>query len=208
MNSLTRADMRDQLSNIDQIRDILFGSQLRDYTTRIDQIEANLSSLQYEIRDRTDEIKQTLSSELQTSVEAIDKKLKSMALKDNDEKIDIRQQIDLLSKRLSSNVERLDETIDQQIGSLRDDFLTSREKIQDDLQGLRAQVFEELEKRVTNLTESKIAKADMAEMLFEVGLRLKGTEFVPELRGAVDTSELSEDDSPKKYLLPEDAMAG
>ena len=37
MSDLTKADVREQLSNIDQIRDILFGSQRRDYTLRIDQ---------------------------------------------------------------------------------------------------------------------------------------------------------------------------
>ncbi len=35
----------------------------------------------------------------------------------------------------------------------------------------------------------------MAEILFEVGLRLKGSEFVPELKEAADTDS--------GYLLPE-----
>ena len=35
MSDLTKADLRERLGNIDQIRDILFGPQLREYTTRL-----------------------------------------------------------------------------------------------------------------------------------------------------------------------------
>ncbi|GAB4379683.1 MAG: hypothetical protein Kow00121_34290 [Elainellaceae cyanobacterium] len=190
MNGMSKADFRDQISNIDQIRDILFGSQLRDYSNRLDQIESNLSVLQQEIRDRTEEVKQVLTTELQAAVEGLDKKMKSLTLKDTEEKVDIRQQIDLLSKRLTSNVQRLDETVDEQTRSLRDDFLGSREKMQEDILSLRNQIYEELERRIAVLTETKIAKEDMAEMLFELGLRLKGTEFVPQLREAANSKPL------------------
>lgn len=196
MNDETQANLRDRLGNIDQIRDILFGSQLRDYTSRLDQLETNLSVLQQELRDRADELKQVLSTELQASVDAMEKKLKALGIKDEEAKNDISLQVDRLNKRLSSNVERLDEAIDGQTVSLRDDLLSSREKLQEDILSLRNQIFEELEKRIGALTDAKLARADLAEILFELGLRLKGTEFVPELRGAADTKDSS-------YFLPE-----
>lgn len=195
MNDDSKAALRERLGNIDQIRDILFGSQLRDYNTRLEQVETTVSVLQQEIRDRTDELKQSMFKEIQVAVDALDKKIKSLTLKDNEEKVDIRQQLDRLSKRLSANVTTLDETIDKQTSTLRDDLTTSREKLQGDILDLRNQIFEELDKRIANLTQSKIARADMAEILFEVGLRLKGSEFVPELKEAADPDS--------GYFLPE-----
>ncbi|HIK30727.1 MAG TPA: hypothetical protein IGS17_13460 [Oscillatoriales cyanobacterium M59_W2019_021] len=195
MNDDSKAALRERLGNIDQIRDILFGSQLRDYNTRLEQVETTVSILQQEIRDRTDDLKQSMFKELQAAVDALEKKIKSLTLKDNEEKVDIRQQLDRLSKRLSANVTTLDETIDKQTSTLRDDLTASREKLQGDILDLRNQIFEELDKRIANLTKSKIARADMAEILFEVGLRLKGSEFVPELKEAADPDS--------GYLLPE-----
>ncbi len=233
MSDMTKADLRDKLGNIDQIRDILFGPQLREYGTRMEQLERSLSGLQQDIRNRTDEVKQVLSTEIQALTESFDKKLKALALKDDEEKFDLRQQIDLLGKRLASttdevkqslaaeireasdsleqkikswdskdseekseirqqldvlskritdNVGALNETIDTQTTSLRDDLLSSREKLQEDILGLRNQLFEELERRISMLLQTKVSRDDMAELLFELGLRLKGTEFVPELR--------------------------
>ncbi len=155
MNDDSKAALRERLGNIDQIRDILFGSQLRDYDTRLEQVESTVSVLQQEIRDRTDDLKQSLFKEIQAVVEALEKKIKSMTLKDNEEKVDIRQQLDRLSKRLSANVTTLDETIDKQTSALRDDMTASREKLQGDVLDLRNQIFDELDKRIANLSKSK-----------------------------------------------------
>lgn len=239
MSDTARADLRNQLGNIDQIRDILFGAYLRDYSTRLDQIEDELSVLQQEVRNRTEEVKQVLSTELQATAENFDKRFKTFALKDEDdknqlqqqiealnkrlsshmaeikqelssevkdaidaldkklrafnskdqdEKAEISQQISLLSKRVTSSMANLDETVGGQVTSLRNDLLSSREKLQDDILTLRQQVYDALDQRVTTLIGSKVAREDLAELLFELGLRLKGTEFVPQLKEAADSN--------------------
>ena len=249
MNELNKSEIRERLGNIDQIRDILFGSYLREYSNRLEQVEKNISVLQQEIRERTDEIKQVLRSEIQAAVDSFekkfksfnlkdeqekfdlnqkidtlnqrvgnnadeiknsvfkelkievenfDKKLKTLTEKDNQEKVDLRQQINHLTKRITTNIKSLDESIDQQTSSLREELMSSRSKIQEDILSLRNQVFEELERRFNVLTESKMARDDLAELLFELGLRLKGTEFVPKLEEAANSEE------PKNYnILPE-----
>lgn len=238
MDELNKSDLRDRLGNIDQIRDILFGAQLRDYNNRLEQLESSLSILHQEIRTRTEEVKQVLSTEFQAANDALDKRLKSMALKDEAEKVELRQQLEAANKRLSasadelkqdffgdiqgaiegvdkkmrlasqkdeeekadlrqqlerlnarltSNVETLDNTIDQQTMALRNDLLASREKLQQDLSALQDRVFEEMAKRITRLGENKLGRAVLADMLFEVVLKLKETEFVPEVKAAAES---------------------
>lgn len=241
MSDLTKADLRERLGNIDQIRDILFGSQLRDYSNRLEQLERTVASFQQDIRNRTEEARQSVLTELQAAVDSLDKKirtvstkdeeekfdirqqidalnkrinttaddlqesinseldelaenldkrLKMLSHKDEEEKFDIRQQIDLLSKRLSGNLEVLDEALDKQTTTLHDNLQETRDRLQDDISYLRTQVFEELERYCSMLSQVKVSRDDMAELLFELGLRLKGTEFVPELREAAKTPEL------------------
>lgn len=241
MSDLTKADLRERLGNIDQIRDILFGSQLRDYSNRLEQLERTVASFQQDIRNRTEEARQSVLTELQAAVDSLDKKirtvstkdeeekfdirqqidalnkrinttaddlqesinseldelaenldkrLKTLSHKDEEEKFDIRQQIDLLSKRLSGNLEVLDEALDKQTTTLHDNLQETRDRLQDDISYLRTQVFEELERYCSMLSQVKVSRDDMAELLFELGLRLKGTEFVPELREAAKTPEL------------------
>jgi hypothetical protein len=46
MAEITKEEMRERLGNIDQIRDIIFGAQLREYDNRFDKIDSDLSMMQ------------------------------------------------------------------------------------------------------------------------------------------------------------------
>lgn len=206
----SNVDLGARFGDIGQIRDILFGSQIKEYTNRIESVETSLKDLreltdnrikavQEDTNRRLEDLKQVLSSGFQSAIETMGDELKSMNLKDNEDKSEIRQNIDRLSKRLSSNVATLDEAIDKQTRTLRDDLLSSHKKLQSDLLDLRDGIFEELDKRVDILSTDKVARKDMAEMFFELFLKLKGTEFVTPLQ--------SGESQVTNYLLPEEAQS-
>ena len=182
MNDITKEEVRERLGNIDQIRDIIFGSQLRDYDNRLDRLEADTDLFQQEMRDRLDQIKAILSSELRTATDALEKKLKTLSTKSQEDSVDLQQQIDRIQRKLSSSVESLDTAIDKQEQELRSDLLLTRTNLQNDVLALRDMVFEELDRRFSLVREGKVSKDDMAEALFELAMRVKGTEFVPKLR--------------------------
>lgn len=197
MADITKEEMRDRLGNIDQIRDIIFGSQLRDFDTRFDKIESDLSMLQQEIEDRTEQVKTVLSTEMRSGIDALEKKFKNLNLNTQEEVADIRQQIDRVNRKFSSSMETLDDALDKQTNSIRDELSQTRERLQEDVRSLKNQVFEELTRRFSVLRDEKVARDDMAEILFELGMRLKGTEFVPELK------EVAEGNIEPEVLLPQ-----
>ncbi|HIK28315.1 MAG: hypothetical protein N3E45_01165 [Oscillatoriaceae bacterium SKW80] len=188
MVEITREEMRERLGNIDQIRDIIFGAQLREYNARFEKIESDITMIQQEMHDYAEQVKSVLSSELRAAVESLEKKIKSLTSNSQEETAELRQQIERVNRKFSTNIETLDKTLDQQTSSLREELLQTREKLQEDVRSLKNQVFEELDRRFSMLREVKISKDDMAEILFELGMRLKGTEFVPQLREAADTN--------------------
>ncbi|MCZ2201820.1 hypothetical protein [Cylindrospermopsis raciborskii] len=263
MNELTKSDLRERLGNIDQIRDVLIGPHLREYNNRLEQLERGLASVQYELRNRGEETRQTIllelnatadllekkirnliikdeeekfnlnqqidninkrilaaTQELQDSVTAeldelaenADKRFKSIQTKDEEEKSEIRQQLDLVNKRLGGSIETVSQTFQQQTKTLQENLQATRNKFQDEITELRAQTIEELERYSSILTQEKVSKDDMAELLFELGLRLQGKEFVPELQQvAIFTEELQtiitdtteSPDQSAKDLIPE-----
>jgi len=202
MAEISKEEMRDRLGNIDQIRDIIFGAQLREYDNRFDKIDSDLSMLQQDMQARIEQLKTVLSAELRAAIDSFEKKVKSISLNTQEESADLRQQIDRVNRKFSSSIEALDEATDNQTGSLRDDLSQTRYQLSDESRTLKTQVFEELDRRFSMLTEVKVSRDDMAEIWFELGMRLKGTEFVPELKGAAD-NKLNTD-----FLLPERHVRG
>ncbi|OYQ62749.1 hypothetical protein B9G53_20565 [Pseudanabaena sp. SR411] len=186
MGEITRDEIRERLGNIDQIRDIIFGAHLREYTSRLDKAESDISAIQQDVRDRLNDLKSVLASELRAAVESIDKRLKTISTSTQEEAADLRQQFDRINRKFTSNIETLDESVEAQRVALREEIAQTRDNLQNDTRELRSLVLEELDRHFSILREDKLSKDDMAELLFELGMRLKGSEFVPELREAAE----------------------
>ena len=197
MAEITKEEMRERLGNIDQIRDIIFGAQLREYDNRFDKIDSDLSMMQQDTHARIEQVKTVLSTEMRAAIDSLEKKVKSLTLNTQEETADLRQQIDRVNRKCSSTIEALDEAIDNQTSSIRDELSQTRDRLSEETRTLKTQVFEELDRRFSMLRDVKVSRDDMAEILFELGMRLKGTEFVPELKGVTDNK------SNNDFLLPE-----
>ncbi len=118
------------------------------------------------------------------------KKIKAVNLNAQDESQDIRQQLDRINKIFSNTIEALDEALDKQTSSLKSELSETRNSLHEDVRNLRTYVLEEIERHFSNLRQSKVSRDDMAEILFELGMRLKGAEFVRQLREVTDTDDV------------------
>ena len=197
MTDISKEEMRERLGNIDQIRDILFGGQSREYNNRFEQLESSLSLIQQNLQDRIEQMRTALLSELHTSVDGVEKKIKTLTLSTQEETADLRHQLEGTNRKFAHNIDAIRENLDSQTHTMKSEISQSRDKLHEEIQTLRSQVFEELERRFSHLSEGNVARGEMAEILFEVGMRLKKTEFVPALKGATE-KEINDD-----YLLPE-----
>lgn len=189
MRDITQEEMRDRMGNIDLIRDIIFGPKLQEYDSRIDKLESNLSLLEKETHDRIEQVKTDCLTELRSSVDALEQKIKSLSLTFQKDNADIRQLIDRTYQNFSGSLESIDKTLVSQTTSIRKELSETREKLQDDTRNLKSQIFDELEKRFSLLTNAKVSRNDMADILFELGLRLKGTDLAKELKEANNNNE-------------------
>lgn len=174
--------------NIDQVRDILFGNLMREYNDRFEKLESELSTLTTDTRDRINQTRDTILTEVRANSENLEKRLKTLDQSQQSEAENIRQEIERVNQKLLTSVQQLDDTIDTQVSGVRRDLLDSKEALQNSMRTLRTQVTEALEKQVTKLHDVKVSREDMAEMLMEMAMKLKGTGAAGEL--SLDLSEI------------------
>jgi exonuclease VII large subunit len=186
VSQIKKEDMYEKLGNIDQIRDIIFGAQLRDYNSRFEKIESDLLSMHQELLDRINELKTSHSTELRVAVEALDKKMKTLQTSTDEERQDLRAQIERTHRKSSASFDKLNNDLEISTSAIREDLAETKAKAQEDMRSLKTYIQEELDRRLSTMGNMKISRDDMAEILFELGMRLKGTEFVPELEEATD----------------------
>jgi len=186
MTQMLREEVRERLGNIDQIRDIIFGAQIREYETRFGKLESEISLLQQETRSHIEQLKASFAAELKAGFENLEKKLKLFNLNNEEEAADLRLSVDRLNRKFSSSVQSLDEELDSQTKSIREDVSQTKVHLEEEVLALRDLLLEEIEQRFSKLRQNKVSKDDMAETLFALGMRLKEKEFIPMLREAGD----------------------
>ncbi len=211
-------DLGQGFNNIEQIRELLFGAQMKQLNSKLDSLETMLKEQKEETEKRMSVLKietdrslqklqESLSTDLQTYFRSLSEELKTLKEKNIQDREEIDQKIESISKRLSSNVANLDEAIDKQTRSLRDDLLSSHKKLQIDLIQMKKQVVENFEKRLAHLGSNKVSREDIADMFFEIVLKLKGTQqlqlqgmdFPPTWAGDADANT-------SEYLLLEESQ--
>lgn len=191
MGEITKEEMRERIGNIELIRDIIFGPKLQEYDSRLEKVELNLSTVEQEIRDRTEQVKKDCLTELRAAMDSLEEKIKSLSFTSQKDNADTRQLIERSYQNFTSSLESIDKTVVGQTTSIRKELSETREKLQEDTRNLKSQIFDELDRRFSMLKDTKLARNDMAEILFELGLRIKKADFAP---GLNDTEQSNKSD--------------
>ncbi|GAB4277135.1 MAG: hypothetical protein Fur0025_02840 [Oscillatoriaceae cyanobacterium] len=197
MGDAIRDEMRDKLGNLDQIRDLLFGDRIRDYENRFLRMESELGAVRQEMQTSIEQLKNQLSAELNVAVNSIEKKLKYLSATADEEIEDIRQQLERSTQISSTSIAAIDKNFKSQTNSLQERISQTRQILEQEIDAVKSELLKELDKRYTNLGEAKLSRDYLAELLFELCMRVKGTDLV------VDAKEPSETKRNAELLLPE-----
>lgn len=182
-------DAREKIGNMDQIRELMFGSHMREYTDRFDKLESELATFRGEITKRIDEVSNTLSNDLRTAIDALNKTIKSLTLTGKEEREDLQQQIERTDSKFTTRFESLSEEAESNTNALRNELSQTKGTLETEIRDLKTLILNEINKQFSALSEVKVSKDNMAEILFEVGMKIKGTELIADLQEMVDADE-------------------
>jgi dGTP triphosphohydrolase len=206
MTDSAQEEIKERLGNIDQIRHLLFGSKIQEYEQRFDnsdrrlkKLETNLASFQTEIREKLTKLQDSLSSEIRSGINSLEKKLKYLSLTTHEETNRLQQALELTNRKFAQVTDTLDKKVNSQTSYLQNEITQTREGLEAEFQALKSEIFRELETKSSDLKEGKVSREDLAEVLFELCLKIKGKEFVPSLKAA-NENHINTD-----FLLPEES---
>ena len=203
MNEISNAEMRQRLGNISQLQELLFGEQIERYNRQIEQhdrqlerLETNLQKFQLVTEERIERLENRLSQKIDLMASSVDKKIKYLNFKSQEKHQQIEQNLDGLSKHSYENIDILRNSINANTNSLKAEINQSKAAVDEDLKQLKQQVLDKLESNLTKLSSDKVSRGDLAEVLFELCLKLKGTDTNLELpEGDFDSESVEKIDT-------------
>jgi hypothetical protein len=169
--------------NVDKIRDILFGSQMKDYETRFRRLEESLLSQTAEIRDTTKRRVDTFESYVKKELETLQARLKT----EREERIEgIKHQareLKELTDALQQKLRDLEDRGSEAERNLREQILQQSKELLDEMRVRQNEMTALLERRSEDLATSKTDRAMLAALFTEAAMRLNDEFQIPGAEG-------------------------
>jgi hypothetical protein len=183
MNEAGKAENRngeiEESGKVDRIRDILFGSQMRDYDSRFQRLEEHLAQEAAEIRADVQKRLETLESFMKGEVESITNRANAEQSERSGAIEKLGRDLAEAAKTLDSKIKSLDEQTAKETHALRQHLLDQSKALSDEIRDKHDQMKAGLERETEQIRGAMTGREALAEMLSEVALRLKNEFRVP-----------------------------
>ena len=168
-------------ASLDKVREILFGSQARDYEKRFARLEDRLvkesNELKDEVRGRFDSLEIYIKKEL----ESIGDRLRTEQGERRESDGAILREMKEKSEAFVRKTEQLDEIINRAQRELREQLLEQSKQLSDDMRQKHDRVLQSLAQESSELRSEKTDRSALAAMFTEIAMRLNGDARLREL---------------------------
>jgi len=165
--------------NIDKVRDILFGGQMRDYERRFMRLEERLVSETAELKDDVRKRLSAIEQFVKQETASLADRIKSEHDERTDATKDLSREARESAKAFEKKAGQLDDTIGKVQRELRQQLLELHQRMSDDMRQKVDEVLSRLNQESAELRNDKTDRATLAALLTEMAMRLTNELNIP-----------------------------
>ena len=170
-----------QLGNVDQIREILFGSQSRELKEKFDKLETSIKAIHEEMRKKMEQSQNDFNSKIESEVETISRKIKNMTTQQQDEFADVRDAALRQEKRLQNSLDIVEEELNAKREQLQKQQAENTTTLRSQMDTLQDELLNVLDEKISELGLAKLSRDDAADIMMEAAMAMKGTQLNQQL---------------------------
>ena len=164
--------LAEEEEGIDQVRDILFGAQMRTVDRRLAQLEARFQAELSKTEDGLSKQIASLDARLKKQGETLTDKIKTEQAKRTDEAKTLRADMNRGFDDLAKSVSALDEATSTADAELRDQMLALGESLSADIKAQSERLTADMDRYVYELRSEKTDIASLVELYTDMARRL------------------------------------
>ncbi len=159
-------------SNLDKVREILFGNQTRDTEKRFTRLEERLIKELGNVRDETRKRLDALENYIKQEVDSLTERLKNeQGERDGQVKAVVEESKNIIIS-LENKINQFDQQTTNSQRELREQILNQSKSLQDDIQQKSQEILALLEREAQELRRDKTDRSNLAAMFTELAIRL------------------------------------
>jgi hypothetical protein len=179
-NRVENGNDLDENGKVDRIRDILFGSQMRDYDGRFHRLDERLTREAAEARGEAQNRVQALETFFKAELESMVNRLNA----DRSERshaLEIARNLAETVQALDQKINGLGEHAGREIQNLREQLIEQSKALTDEIREKHEQMRMGLDREAEHVRRTMTNRDTLADMLSDVALRLKNGVRLPQV---------------------------
>jgi len=165
--------------NLEKVRDILFGAQMRDADKRIARLEERVAQDMADFRDETKKRFDALESFIRNEFDTLSQRLKAEQTERTASSKELAHSIKEASDELSSRITTLDDETAGRQRELRQQILDQSKSLSEDIRQRSDQLGATLNREVRDLQSEKTDRTALAALFTEMAMRLNDEFHLP-----------------------------
>lgn len=161
-----------EITNLDKVRDILFGNQMRDVEKRFTRLEERLLKECVNLREETRKRLDTIESYIKQEVDSLSERLKHEQGQRDESLQSIVEDNKKVTTALEKRLTQFDEQVNNSQRELREQILSQSKNLQTDILQKYEEILEVLKRESEELRHAKTDRSTLANLLSELAIRL------------------------------------
>jgi hypothetical protein len=157
-----------ETGNVDKIRDILFGGQMRDYDKRFTRLEEQLTKDASELRDHTKRAVEALEYFVKKEFEALSARLDA----EREGRDGVARDLQDTARSIEKKFQEFENHTAQAHRDLRQQILDQSKSLNEEIHRKHDEVSTTLKREVAGLNHEKTDRAALSSLFTELALRL------------------------------------
>jgi hypothetical protein len=174
------AEAREE-EGIDKVRDILFGTQVRQYEQKFKHLEDLIQKEIANLRSETTKSADTLETYVKKELEALSDQVKNEQTERAESAEELSGKIDRTVKSIEKKTGQLSEKMIATQRDLQEQILQQSKSLMEEIRSQNSQISSSLDRSVNDLRTEKMDRLAFANLLMEVAMRLKDEFKIPEV---------------------------
>ena len=170
----------DQGNNLGKVRDILFGSQMRDYDKRFARLEERLVKVSTELKDDVRKRFDSLETYVKQEVGVLTDQIKAEQNQRAEALNNLARELKDTSANLDKKIVQLDEQTTKNQRDLRQQLLEQSKTLSNDMQQRYEEISAAIDQAVQELRTDKTDRNTLADLFTEVAMRLNNEFTIPD----------------------------
>jgi DNA repair exonuclease SbcCD ATPase subunit len=164
-------------NNVDQIRDLIFGSQIKEFEDKFNQLNKMLQSVEEKITKAFNESYDKLQKETERSLEALEKKIDNLASSTQKERSKLKELIDTTDDTLHDQLNNQKDEFATKLKIMKENAVDENRKMLENMQTMKVEIQTAVETGLSSLSDDKLSRDSMAQMLLDVAMKIQGTDM-------------------------------